>query len=99
VPAGCKKLLLGVAVQHYLARIRNGISVWVWIAKESLLDDHLGPGPTIVLGDTLVVHAKSQTQLARKGNGYLCISRSLSHRFGSAEGLALSKYGQIKTAW
>ena len=34
---------------------------------------------------TLAIHVKSQTDLVGKGNGYL-LSRSLSHRVGSAEG-------------
>ena len=68
--------------------MRNGISVWVSTAKESLFEDHLGQGPTsvVVRGDVLAIHVKSQTDLVGKRDDYLCRSQSLSHRVGSAEG-------------
>ena len=37
-------------------------------------------------GDVLAIHVKSQTDLVGKRDGYLCRSRSLSHRVGSAVG-------------
>jgi hypothetical protein len=39
-----------------------------------------------VRGDVLAIHVKSQTDLVGKRDAYLCRSRSLSHRIGSAEG-------------
>jgi hypothetical protein len=35
VPAGCKKYLLGVAVERYLARIRNGITFGFGLQRNS----------------------------------------------------------------
>lgn len=77
MPTGCKEFFLGVATERYLARIRNGISVWVWTAKEeSLFEDHLGPGPASLIGPWIffTIHLKSQTDLVGKDNGYLCRS-------------------------
>jgi hypothetical protein len=44
VPAGCKIFFLGVAVERYLARIRNGRSVRVWTAKEEPIRGSSGTG-------------------------------------------------------
>jgi hypothetical protein len=52
------------------ARIRNGISVWVWTAKERPFDrgsSGTGTGEFDWLVDFLAIHSKSQTDLVGKG--------------------------------
>jgi hypothetical protein len=65
-PKVSNKFLRGVAVKHCSARIKNGVSVYGWTAKDSLFEDHLGPGPASSPVDFLAIHSKSQTDLVGK---------------------------------
>jgi hypothetical protein len=59
--------------KHYSARIRNGVSVYFWTAKVSLIRRSSATGtcefdwPV----DNLAIHSKSQTDLVGKEDSYL----------------------------